>query len=447
MCAALLLGERLPPMGEVWTISRQNVALAMLTSFGQFAVGGILTLFVLKPFFDSSPLSGAMIEVSYAGGHGTVAGLADLLEQEGASDLVDLGLTLATIGLLSAVVVGTLLVNFAVKSPDISIARFNPTTPDDDYDIDFHQPMPEDPPMDTNRGMTQVSAAAVFIGVSIALAMVMLAALRQFGELINTGLFENFPLFPFTIIGGFVVQLAAVRWDFEWAVNRRAVEGLGGIAVDGIVICAIGTLSLSAVADNIGPLVVLAIGSIVWSVFVLFTIGRKLFDQNWFEYAIAEFGETQGNVATGFMMVDMVDPARVTEVARGYGYRQLITRPLVGGGFISAVSIPFLIEAGLEVFTLAAIALTIALTVLGPSQCACRYRRLVVRNNSKPAKKLHSREKPVERVKCKAATGDARTAHCESARSTQPTLDAIPIVPQDTPVRAGFRPGTRERTE
>jgi hypothetical protein len=36
------------------------------------------------------------------------------------------------------------------------------------------------------------------------------------------------------------------------AVNRRAVEGLGGIAIDGHVICAIGTLSLRTLAANIG---------------------------------------------------------------------------------------------------------------------------------------------------------------------------------------------------
>ena len=33
-------------------------------------------------------------------------------------------------------------------------------------------------------------------------------------------------------------------------------------------------------------------------------IGRRVFRQNWFEHSLAEFGESQGNVATGFVMVD-----------------------------------------------------------------------------------------------------------------------------------------------
>jgi hypothetical protein len=37
---------------------------------------------------------------------------------------------------------------------------------------------------------------------------------------------------------------------------------------------------------------------------------------------------------------DMIDPARQTGVVQGYSYRQLFTRPLIGGGFISALSVP-----------------------------------------------------------------------------------------------------------
>ena len=125
-----------------------------------------------------------------------------------------------------------------------------------------------------------------------------------------------FPLFPFTIIGGVLVQLAAVRFGFEWAVNRRAVEGLGGISVDGIVVCAIGTLSLAALGAHLGPLILLAAASVGWSVFVTMIIGPRVFPKHWFEHSLAEFGESQGNVATGFVMVDMVDPARHTDRLR-----------------------------------------------------------------------------------------------------------------------------------
>jgi ESS family glutamate:Na+ symporter len=320
---------------------------------------------LLGPAFGFSDKGGALIELSFAGGHGTLAGLGPVLEAYGAGELVEVGLGLATIGLVTGVVVGTLLVNFAINSPAIPVARQNPTTPDEDLDIDHHLPRPGQEPMDEWQGMSQVTAAAVALGVSIAVGFVLLELFRWIFLLFGSDFFESFPLFPFTIVGGVIVQLVAVRYGFGWAVNSRAVEGLGGLSIDGIVICAIGTLSLSALGNNIGPLVILALASVVLSIFLTFVIGRKVFERVWFEHSIAEFGVGQGNIATGFMMVDMVDPARQTGVARGFSLRQLFTRPLIGGGFISALSVPLIAALGLPIFTILSVVITVGLTFWG----------------------------------------------------------------------------------
>jgi glutamate:Na+ symporter, ESS family len=365
MCATLLLGERLPPLRTIWKISGTHVIMAGLMSAGQFAVGGVLVLLLLEPVFGLSRSAGALIEMSFAGGHGTLAGLTPVLAEYGALDLLEVGLGLATIGMVTGIVIGTMLVDYAVRSPSISVARQRPTSPDEDLDIDHHLPKSDDTPMDEWNGMTQVTAAAVFIGVSIAAGIALLEVFRQVFGLLGSNFFDKFPLFPFTILGGVIVQLAAVRFRFEWAVNRRAVEGLGGIAIDGIVICAIGTLSLSALGDQLGPLLILAAASVGWSVFATMIIGRRLFPRNWFEHSLAEFGESQGNVATGFVMVDMVDPARQTDVVAAYSYRQLITRPILGGGFITALSVPLIASWGLPAFTLVALVIAVALTIWG----------------------------------------------------------------------------------
>jgi ESS family glutamate:Na+ symporter len=370
MAASLLLGEQLPPPRKIWGVSGSHVIMAGIMSAGQFAVAGLVVLALLGPLFDFSDKGGALIEVSFAGGHGTLAGLGPVFDEYGAGDLVEVGLGLATIGLVTGVVVGTILINYAITSKSIPIARQNPTTPDEDLDIDHHLPRPGQEPMDEWQGMSQVTAAAVAIGVSIAVGIALLELFRWLFELLGSDFFEKFPLFPFTIVGGVLVQLLAVRTGFGWAVNRRAVEGLGGLSIDGIVICAIGTLSLGALGANVGPLLILAIASVAWSIVLVLVIGRRVFENDWFEHSIAEFGEGQGNVATGFMMVDMVDPTRKTGVARGYSYRQLFARPLIGGGFISALSVPLIAALGLSVFTILAVATTVALAIWGMRRVA-----------------------------------------------------------------------------
>jgi glutamate:Na+ symporter, ESS family len=67
-------------------------------------------------------------------------------------------------------------------------------------------------------------------------------------------------------------------------------------------------------------------------------------------------------------MVDMVDPARRTDVVSGYSYRQLITRPILGGGFVTALSVPLIASWGLPAFTMVTVTLTVALTIWGIRQ-------------------------------------------------------------------------------
>jgi len=121
------------------------------------------------------------------------------------------------------------------------------------------------------------------------------------------------------------------------------------------------TLSLAPLGANIGPLIILAIAAVGWSLFVTLVIGRRIFPRHWFEHSIAEFGESQAMLATGFVMVDMVDPARQTDVVRAYSYRQIITRPIIGGGFFTALSVPLIDAVGLPAFTIATAAITVAL--------------------------------------------------------------------------------------
>src|SRR5262245_48153969 len=64
MCAALLLGERLPPLKTVWGFSGSHVIMAGIMSAGQFAVGSIVTLLVLVPVFGFNDKVAALIELS-----------------------------------------------------------------------------------------------------------------------------------------------------------------------------------------------------------------------------------------------------------------------------------------------------------------------------------------------------------------------------------------------
>jgi ESS family glutamate:Na+ symporter len=129
MAASLLLGEHLPPLRKILSISGAHVIMISVMSLGQFAVGGILVWLVLEPLFGINRKAGALLEMSFNGGYGTLAGLTPVFQQYGVGDLVNVGLGLATIGIVSRIVVGKTLVNYAIRSPSIPVRAAESTLP------------------------------------------------------------------------------------------------------------------------------------------------------------------------------------------------------------------------------------------------------------------------------------------------------------------------------
>ena len=124
--AGVMLGKRLPSLRSFWCESAPHFILGSVFSFGQFALGALAVAFILTPFFGLPAAAGSILELSFAGGHGTIAGMGDILDNAGAPEVVDIGLGLATISMITGVVGGSILVNYAIRSPRISVARTSP---------------------------------------------------------------------------------------------------------------------------------------------------------------------------------------------------------------------------------------------------------------------------------------------------------------------------------
>ncbi len=138
-----------------------------------------------------------------------------------------------------------------------------------------------------------------------------------------------------------LVQLATTRMGVARLIDRRRVNEAPGVALDALILTAIGTMSLAAIGSNLAPIVILSAAAIAWSVLGVLVIAPRLFRVRWFENAIGDVGQSQGTIATGFMLIDMADPRKATGASESFGYKQLLFEPFVGGGFITAMAVPF----------------------------------------------------------------------------------------------------------
>ena len=161
------------------------------------------------------------------------------------------------------------------------------------------------------------------------------------------------------------MQLVLSWTNHEELVERRTVNDITGLSLDVLIAAAIGTLSLATLGANIPSILILTGLSVAWSVTGLLWLGPRFFPAHWFDRGIADYGQSQGNVATGFILAEMSDPAHTTTAAVGYGYKQLFYEPFLGGGILTALSVPIILSIGSLAFGIASAAAVAGLIIWG----------------------------------------------------------------------------------
>ena len=347
--AALFLGKRIPRPGVIWQMAGPQVAFGQTVAWGQYVVGIGLALLVLSPVFDMNPLAGALIEISFEGGHGTAAGLADTFEEVGFAEGADLALGLATVGVVTSVLIGTLLVNWAARSGRIDPgARLTDEEKERLAEFDEREGSTDDDEVSTTDPLSVhlgFVALAVAIGWLMREGLIRLEAATWGGE-DGTQLLTQLPLFPLAMLGGVVVQLGVDRLDRPDLIDRQLINRISGAALDLVVIAALATLSLAVLGDNAAPFVLLALAGIAWNVGAFLLLAPRIIPRHWFERGVGDFGQSMGMTVSGLLLMRIADPPNRSGALESFGYKQLLFEPVVGGGLFTAASLPLMAEFG-----------------------------------------------------------------------------------------------------
>ena len=111
--AGLFLGKPLISLKGMWKLAGPQVAFGQTVAWGQYVIAGLLTLFVLIPFFGMPAFTASLLEISFEGGHGTVAGMTPVFNDLNFEDGRQIATGLATASLVTALITGVILINWA----------------------------------------------------------------------------------------------------------------------------------------------------------------------------------------------------------------------------------------------------------------------------------------------------------------------------------------------
>jgi len=353
--ATLFLGKKIPGIREIWFLAGPQIAHGQTIAWGQYVFGILATILILTPFFGIDPMAGALIEISFEGGHGTAAGMASTFEELGFSDASDLALGLATVGILFGVIFGIILLNYGVRTGKTGVlTNEDHIFLDERYQsgiIDFDSRESAGKITTRPESIEPLSLHLAYVGVAIGIGYLILQVLIwmekvTWGQATGVYLLAHIPLFPLAMIGGIILQLFLDRYDVHQTLDRDLMMRIQGLSLDILITSAIATLSLAVIGNNLMPFLILATVGILWNLVAFLFLGPKMMPSYWFERSIGNFGQSMGMTASGLLLMRIADPVNKSPALEGFGYKQLLFEPIVGGGIFTAASVPLIFYFG-----------------------------------------------------------------------------------------------------
>ncbi len=337
--ATLFLGVMIPGIKTMWTQGGSQLCFGMIVGSGQYLVAMLVTGLILMPLFDVPPIFATILEIGFAGGHGTAAGMHHVFAELGFPAGSALAQMSATVGIITAIVGGVFYINIAIRKgycvnldQSIGIPKFKKVglIPEKERFTSSRATV-------ASESIEPLAFHFAIVGLAILIGWAMLAGVRQIHPILS-----GFPLFPLAMMGGMIVQAVSMPLKASQYYDRLTFERILGFSLDVLVVAAIASIRLDLFIENLWPFLILMATGIAWLFFALIVLAPRMFPYNWLERGITEYGMQSGVTAMGLLLLRLVDPNYKTDTAQAFGFKQMLYEPFLGGGFITATA-PFIV--------------------------------------------------------------------------------------------------------
>jgi ESS family glutamate:Na+ symporter len=365
--ATLFLGTR--PCGASLRATVRSVGdtffYNLATELGQYGAALLFGLLVLGPLFPGlNPGFALMLPAGFAGGHGTATAIGGVLEQHGWDEALSVGFTLATAGLLAGNLGGMVLIFVATRRGWTRLVQSPRTLPESIrrgfVPEDERAPLGQEtvPPL----ALDPLAWHLALVLTACALAHALYAGVRA----LFPGSYQV-PLFALSMPAGAGLQKALDLGGLGRYVDRQVIVRIGSAVSDYLIAFGIASIKLTVVTAYAVPLALLAGFGVLFSVAVLWFIGRRIYHNFWFERSLFVYGWNTGVIATSVTLLRVVDPRLRTHTLEDYGMAYV---------FISGIEIALLVALPLLVASGTILAPALVL-LAAAAACVALSRRLV----------------------------------------------------------------------
>ena len=293
----------------------------------QYGLSTLLSLYVLGYFFNLHPGFGVILPVGFANGHGTAAAVGSTFAALGWAEATDLGMTSATMGIVGGIIFGVILINWGARKGYTSYVK-DPKNLSSDLLTGLIPP-------DQQKQGGRITVSSICIDpLTFHLSLILVASMG--GYMTSRFVQKMYPLitlpdFAVAMIYGFLIQVILSKTKTDKYVDRYTISKISGCATDLLVVCGVASVKISAVMTYLVPLIVLfSFGYLLVILWFRF-VAPWCSDKDWFERGMIAFGQALGVLATGILLLRIVDPELRSNAIEDSGTINLLNRPIVIG--------------------------------------------------------------------------------------------------------------------
>lgn len=292
--------------------------------FGQMGIG-LLTGWLLCKVFPTLPDHWGILSVyAFFGGHGTASTAGQFYESYGYEGMLDLGIILATLGLMLAMIGGMIVINIGVRKGWTGVVSM------DASDSSLYGgviPKEQQRPI----GMGNVAGGSIN---SLALQLALIFVAMLIGDKIfdvvavYIPICAQFPSFLHGMVGAAIIWAIMTRTHLDGYYDAKSCSTISGLALEICVTSAVATLNIGLMASYVVPIAIITVVIVAFTLLICFYFGHRWLDRDWFETMCIIYGQSTGSSTTGIALGRCVDPDGRTTAYDSFGVASSIFGPV-----------------------------------------------------------------------------------------------------------------------
>lgn len=318
-----------------FTINKENIksevdrvgsyfSYKVLAQAIQFSLPPLFSILVISKLFPYINYGfGLLLAAGFSGGHGTAAAVGSAYAKMGFEDAMDIGMTCATVGILSGIFGGLAFIKWATKKGYTKyIKSFSYISGDLKTGLISEE----------NRVSIGKETISSMVLDPIAWHLAILLVASGAGVLLNswiasvTGL--DLPTYLVSFLIAFFMFLVFKKTKVHDYIDEGIINRLSGTATDYLVFFGIASIKISVIVKYGAPLLLLLLFGMFTVVLTLLYFGAAMNKGSWFERSIFVFGYSTGVFAIGFILLRIVDPLNQSKTLNDTALAAPFTTPI-----------------------------------------------------------------------------------------------------------------------